>query len=266
MRVLATLILFQSISLFAFCQQTYLKKKSDQEILIQSEVNDTISDQIVEWFQGGNVDFISNGLLRSSANLLLINLGNPNKFHIPFYLLVGATNDVFIDNEGINESTVSDILNKHGGYINFGVNGQTLIKDNNEHSHLFLTYLAGAKSIAGINTELVKTESFLTKMIHIGLMYHTSAWRPSAPQNRGRAWVSLSLSCSKSPKEKTSQLFGSNSSSFFLGLNIEGGIELKDCIDIRVGYYKYLNNHHHDLFREAVFKLSADFVINKQLL
>lgn len=252
-----------ALSLIAQSKADLICEKLPPQIPNSTSAKDSLVDPLVSWFQGGNIDFISSGLLRSSANVLLINVGHPRKFHLPFYLLIGATTDLYQDSSSLNESSLADLLNNHGGFINFGINGHSPIKKYSRKSALFLTYQAGGKSISGVNLEMQEHIGFLSKMLNLGLMYHTVAWKPGQPREQGRAWIKSYFSISKNGVEEMKGLFGSTSQATLYGFNFEGGVELENYINIRFGYYEYLNNQHIPVFQEGVFKLAADFIIPK---
>lgn len=256
--VVATSIIFGVSSLFA---DHPLDSIAPIFSVHNSNQIDSSNIELIEWFQGGNIDFISSGLLRSSTNVLLLNLGNPNKFYLPFYLLVGATTDIFKDGNQLNESSLSDLLNNYGGFVNFGINGKSIIESFESHSQLYITYQMGAKTITGISEDAQVNASFLSKMFNVGLMYHTLAWQPDDPNQYGRAWFKSYLSLSHNPCDKIQSMFGVNTESTLYGANFEGGVELEDFVSLRFGYYKYLNNHHIPFFDEGLFKLAADFVL-----
>lgn len=239
-----------------------------QVILIQSDISKKDSLELIKsqhhsgWFKSGNIDFISSGLLRSSADILILNLGNPEKFHLPFYFIMGATADIMENQTLLNEIAVSDLINNKGGFVSFGIDGVSTIKRYGEHSVLNIVYLLGAKSISGINFEKDKTQSFLSVTTNAGIMFQTTAWSDSQPGQKGKAWLKYFLSASRNDPEKMESMFGPCSASYLYGSNMEGGIFLEDFINISFGYYRYLNNQHLDMFSKGIFKFSADFFVS----
>lgn len=231
-----------------------------QHDTIKPEISTTARHS--EWLRGGNLDFISSGLVRSTADILTLEFGNPEKFHLPFYFLVGATTDVFQKQYTINEIVFSDMINEKGGFINFGFNGLIPFSTNPETTCWHLSYQLGAKSISGLNAEAGVHESFFSYISHIGIEFQTAVWQDEQPQKKGKAWLKYYVSNSINDSEKMKALFSDCTEHILFGSNIEGGIDIKEFIVISFGYYKFLNNHHIALFNEGLFKFSADFIIH----
>ena len=255
--LLGCLLIIHSLSLDA---QLFLIQNSTSKP--DSLVSNRAESQS-RWFKSGNIDFISSGLLRSSADVLILNIGNPERFHLPFYLVMGATADIIENQTLLNEIIASDLINNKGGFISFGIEGINELKNYDEHSKLNIVYLLGAKSISGINPEKNQTESFLSVISNVGLMFETTAWSENKPGKKGKAWVKYYLSASRNDPDKMTSIFGSCSENYLFGSNIEGGIHLRDFVNLSFGYYRYLNNTHLELFSNSVFKLSADFFVSK---
>ncbi len=260
MRVLIGCILIFLPALI-FPQIVLISNTADSLVLLERQ-NKTINNKSVsqsKWFKGRNIDFISSGLLRSSANIFVLNIGHPEKFHVPFYFLTGATTDILQSQSSLNEVLLSELLNEKGGFINFGIKGKSLLKKFSEHSRIYISYQLGAKSVTGINIQENKNESFLSIVLNIGFLFKTTAWSDEIPINKGTAWLKLYFSGSENSDEKMMNMFGPCIDNYIYGFNVEGGISLKDFLDISFGYYKYLNNTHIEIFHEGIFKFSTDF-------
>lgn len=226
-------------------------------------LNNVQSTPEPKWFNEGNLDFISNGFIRSSTNIITINLGDPDKFHLPFYFLMGTTTDILNEVQELNETTVSDLLNKKGGFINFGIDAISPLYDLSDHSQLKLIYLLGAKTVTGFDLEKNTNESFLSTMVSLGFLLETTAWQYSTPNQHGKAWIKFYISGSKNDENKMQGFFGQDLNHYLFGSNLEGGIQLDGLMDISFGYYSYLNNQHISLFKKRFLKLSANMFLNR---
>src|SRR5688572_1151408 len=79
--------------------------------IIQDSV---VTEQGMQLLKNGFVDFLTDGNIQASARFLRINIGDPNKFYIPFFIYTGTAGNAFGTDE-LNETTVSSLLNPIGG-------------------------------------------------------------------------------------------------------------------------------------------------------
>ncbi len=211
------------------------------------------------WFKQGNIDFISSGMIRSSTQLFKINIGNPKKFYLPFYCLIGATMNVFKEKEIINETALVDLLNSKGGLINFGFSGDLKLNPKAKITNLYFTYQVAAKSVSGIRKEYGDQVNFLSKMINTGLMVKSYAWKDGDEAHQGKAWLKGYTSCSINDKSKLNHLFSKSISPILMGVNIEGGVAVKDYINLQFGFHRYINNLSVEEFKTGILKFAAHF-------
>lgn len=214
------------------------------------------------WFKQGDLDFISSGMIRSSTQLFKINIGNPSKFYLPFYCLIGATMNVYKERDFINETALVDLLNSKGGLINFGLMDDLLITPKAKITQFYFTYQVAAKSVSGIRKEYGDQVNFLSKMINTGLMVRSYAWKEGDESLSGKAWLKGYTSCSINDATKMNYLIGESVRSVLLGVNLEGGIKVKDYINLQFGYHRYINNLHLEAFKNGIFKFAAHFSFN----
>jgi hypothetical protein len=200
--------------------------------------------------------------LRSSTNIIRFNVGNPDKFNIPFYFLIGANVDMNVNENLINESTAFDILNNMGGFLNFGVDGLLPIRLNSDISKMELSYQFALKSIDGLVYETGQTERFISKMFLLGFTFTSVAWNPNKPKQSGKFWIRNAISSSLNPSDKVKLLWGKTVQTLFLSHLFETGLILRDGIKIKFGFYHFLNNRNIKFIDGPSFKLSADILIN----
>jgi hypothetical protein len=234
---------------------------------LKAEANHNLSDTLVEkqkntkagWFKNGDLDLISSGMLRSSAQLFSIDIGGKGSFSIPLYLMVGSTTDIFPTESIPNETTLLDLLNSKGGVLNFGLKGAEGLSKSGLFSKLLLSYHIGFKSISGIALETNNQINFFSKMINLGMLYKSQAWQSTDESNIGVATFNLYLSHTFNDEDSLIQMIGTDVNHNIWGINFEGNIEVDNYLNLKFGYYKYLNNQHIPQFQDSVFSFAAHF-------
>jgi len=231
---------------------------------------------VTQWLEGGNIDYISSGLLQTNARLFKVNIGNPKGFYVPFYIMAGADKETSSGvEEDPNQSTNVNLLSANGGYLNFGLHGNSYLtdfkkhdkgknrgKDSDSNTRLAFVWLLGAKSITGKDATTQERVSMLSFVTHAGLMFQTNAWVPEDDTKKGIAWLQAVFTNTYNDEDKLKQIYGPDINKNFFGFNIEGGVQVDEYINLRVGYYRYLNNTNiNDDFKDGIFKLSVDFGI-----
>jgi len=209
-------------------------------------------------FDGGNIGVLSNGNLRSSTNIFRFNVGNKKKFHLPFYLNVGANINLSLASKIINENAAFNLLSDMGGLINFGINGKIEIKVNSRTTQLFSTYHTALKSINGIGREDALAERFLSKVIGLGFVVKSKAWNPNNPRGKGFFWLKNSFSVSDNPSQSVEKLWGEDVNDIFLSHSLEAGIHIDGGMDINFSLYHFLNNKNIGLIDSPIMKLGTN--------
>lgn len=236
---------------------------------VVTKKEDPIAPSTFQWFEGGNIDYISSGLLQTNARVLRINLGIPNKVVVPFYITAGADKQTTNDpDEDPNKSTNVNLLSANGGYLNFGFNGNHLLKnftsDTSGKTRLSAVYLLGAKMITGKDATTEERINLMSWVSNVGLMFQTNAWDADDVGKKGTAWIQAVFTNTFNNGEKIKKIYGDDVKKNFYGYNIEGGIQIDNLINLRLGYYKYLNNEDINKdFKDGIFKLSVDFALTK---
>lgn len=228
---------------------------------------------VVQWVEGGNIDYVSSGIIQTNARIFKINIGEPKGFYVPFYITAGADKVTSSGaDEDPNKSTNINLLSANGGYLNFGLHGNSFItdfkkstkkgKESTSNTRLSFSYLLGAKNITGVNAVNNEKVNMLSFMTNFGLMFQTNAWVPDDESKKGLAWIQAVFSNTFNNEDKLKQIYGSDVEKNFYGYNIEAGIQIEDYINLRLGYYRYLNNRDiNEDFNDGIFKLSVDFGI-----
>jgi hypothetical protein len=219
--------------------------------------------QKLKLFASGNLDYISGGMLRSSAKVIEINVGDPEKFFLPIYIMVGALSQPTEEGLSVNYLSTADMLNRNGGLLNVGTTIDRRIKMMGKHTELKSMFQFAVKSISGVSMDTDESISLYSKIFVTGLQLDTKAWKTDDANTAGRAWLKTYLSYSMNDPLKISHIFGSESSHQFIGGNIECGLDIKSFADVRFGYHRYLNNQQIEIFTEPMYVFSANFELEK---
>ncbi|MBK9735445.1 MAG: hypothetical protein IPO92_10915 [Saprospiraceae bacterium] len=214
-------------------------------------------------FSSGELDFISDGLLRSSAKVIEINIGDPDKFFIPLYVMIGATSATNQKNWFENKLSAIEILNNKGGLFGIGIDGSSSVFKIGKNTEISVIYQFSGKSVNSVMLDTEENVSIFSKIIASGLRLDTKAWKNDQTDAPGNAWIKGCISYSINDKDSISNIFGPESASNFVGSNIEGGIDIQDFMAIKIGYYKYLNNQNMPIFQDGFYIFSADFNISQ---
>lgn len=270
-------------SIFAMFFLTYQVQSQIVHLVHNDKENSTLGvakkdekKEVTQWLEGGNIDYISSGLLQTNARIFKVNIGNPKGFYVPFYIMAGADKETTSGVEDDpNQSTNVNLLSANGGYLNFGLHGNSYLtdfgkhekgkfrgKDSDSNTRLAFVWLLGAKSITGKDATTEERVSMLSFVTHFGLMFQTNAWVPDDNTKKGLAWLQAVLTNTFNDEDKLKQIYGPDIKKNFFGFNIEGGVQVDEYINLRVGYYRYLNNKDiNEDFKDGIFKLSVDFGI-----
>lgn len=224
----------------------------------------TLNDDNVQFLKNGFVDFLSDGNIQASARLLRINIGERNKFYLPFFIYTGASGNAFGEDK-LNKTTVSNLLNPTGGTINLSFNGlQNLIKGDGI-TKLKFAYQLGGRILNGKDSLTQENKTFFNGFGNIGLFFQTGAWTPDDPDNMGIFYFQAKLISSISGKDNFSKIFGTHSvtNDYLLGYSVDAGIEINKVINVKLGIYQYTNNQNVSLFKDPVVKFSLDYSFQK---
>ncbi len=218
-------------------------------------------EQQVELLSRGFVDFFSNGKMQGTAQLLKINIGEPDAFYIPLFILVGASGDGLGEQER-NENAVANLLNPIGGIFNGTINGRNnLYSSNSGITSLKFAYQASGKLINAQDSITGELRFLGTGYGNAGLFFQTGAWEPDAEGNMGVFWIQTKVTGSVAfDKAVLSEVFGSTvTDNYFIGYSVDLGIEINNRINLKAGAYQYLNSQDIELMKKPVFKFSLDY-------
>jgi len=204
------------------------------------------SVHVVKWLDGGYVDYLDGGLLQTSLGLLQINLGEPERFNLPVYFMVGTTTDLSTV-KSKNEIASANLLTPFGGSVNVGINGKYRfgLKTDSLRKHKFsqvsFTYHLGFKSILAENEETKNSMNISTAFTNLGFKLQTAAWDKWNSSIIGSSWLQLAFTTLYPEMEKVKAVFGKSRNPFYLGYSLQGGIKIEKLIDLNFGYFKQFN-------------------------
>lgn len=224
----------------------------------------TKAEDPVEVLKNGFVDFVSDGNIQASARLLRINIGERDKFYIPFYIYTGASGNAF-GSENLNQTTVANLLNPVGGTINLSFNGLQDIIGESGITKLKFAYQVGGRLINGRDSVTKENLNFFNGLANLGFFFQTGAWTPDDPDNMGMFFLQAKFSASVSSEGDFQKVFGKTvlDNNLLMGYSIDAGIEINKVINLKVGVYQFTNNSAISLFNEPVVKLSIDYSMEK---
>ena len=99
-----SIILFALMLLFPIVSNSQILKLHDNKVDNKNLTEaDKVEDSKPKFFGGGYVNFLNNGSMSTSIELLKLKIGNPNGINLPIYIFTSAAretgDDSTIDNE-----------------------------------------------------------------------------------------------------------------------------------------------------------------------
>lgn len=213
--------------------------------------------------KSGFVNYLTNGSIQASANLLRINIGEQNGFYIPFFIYTGTSGGGFGDTKG-SETTIANLLNPIAGTLNFSFNGrQNVIKGDN-YTSLKFAYQLGGRVVNGKDSTAQTNFNFFNGYGNAGLFFQTQAWTPSDPKNIGVAFLHAGVISAISSKDNYQKILGDHnfSSSYLIGYSVDGGIEINQVIDLKFGVYQFTNSAN-ALLNKPIVNFSINYSFSK---
>ncbi|WP_285056593.1 hypothetical protein [Pedobacter ginsengisoli] len=217
----------------------------------------------VELFGKGLIDYGFQGQLQTTAQAVKVNIGEPDAFYLPLYLLVGATSGDFGTNE-LNKNTVLSLINPTGGVLNLSSNLYLKIfSSKSDITSLKFTTLFGGKLVSGRDvtnaSALLKPAGF----VDAGLYFQTGAWEEDTGyQDGGVFWLQARYGIIGMSKSDLSSYFG-NTASVPHGPKIELGILVKNKVNIKLSYYKAVGTTNIPTLDKNQFRLALDYSVFK---
>lgn len=214
----------------------------------------------------GFVDYGVAGQIQASAQLLKLNIGEPEGFKIPIYIITSATSGNLGDNEK-NKSTLFDIINPTGGILNLGANlNSRIIKISKSGitNLRFNSFFCG-KLLSG--RELLTDASKINTGFYLepGVTFQTGAWEADEGyKDGGIFWLSLKYVFTYVSEEDLRTYFESSSTKSPNGPKIELGILIKEKVNIKITIFKALSGDDLPTLNKEQYKLAFDYNLFKK--
>ena len=228
----------------------------------EEEFDDPVLSPHMSLFENGGLNINSQGQFRSSAEIIKVYLGNPEKFYLPFYLTLSASAEVLKKESDINALLVSDLMMQKGGFINFGLENESTLIGLDEDTRIDIYYLIGAKSISGPDLESQSQIQYFSFVQSLGLSFTALAWNPSNLDKQGKIWIRSYFSVSQNPEDNLVRLIDPCVKNILMSHHIECGIQLKDYLDITMSFNRFTNNKHVAVLSENIYTISAKLFVD----
>jgi hypothetical protein len=235
-----------------------------QEVLVQYPVSTLNHQKFFQLFASGELEYFNNGLIRSCAQVAQINIGDPDKFYLPLYIIGGATSPSFSEGNSIHAISAAEILNNLGGTINAGIMGKRLLKKYGTHTYISGLYQLAYKTFSGISSEDQTHLDMSSQIVSLGALLNSKAWVSQNDQeNAGRAWIKLMVTTSFLEKQKMHLVYGCNAPAIMASTNIECGIDIQNYLNLKCGLHHFINDHQIEAFKNGVLVITAGFGLAK---
>lgn len=210
------------------------------------------------------LDYGYSGQLQASTQALKINIGEPQGFYLPVYLLVGTANGDLGSNES-NKGTVASLINSSGGTVNLSGNFYVnLLKSSSGITSLKFSTLLGGKLVTGRD---VTTGSGLFKpsgFAESGLYFQTGAWEDGGQyKDGGIFWLQARYAALTMSKDDLRSFFGDDALSAPTGPKIELGIFIESKVNIKLSFFKPVTGTKIPTLSSNQFKLALDYSVSK---
>lgn len=244
---------------------TYYKTELNYLNETKSLQEEKTEENKIEILGRGFLDLFSNGRMQGTAQIIKLKIGEPNAFHVPVYLLIGASGEG-LGTQGLNENTVTNLLNPIGGLINLTINNSNSIYT----SKSGITSIKFAYQISG---KLINAQDFISSQTrylgagygNMGLFFQTGAWEAEKDNNLGVFWMQIKATSSLGINEDSYRMaFGEHfRNNLLFGYSADFGIEIDSRVNMKVGIYRFINNQEIDLFNNTLYKFSIDYNLRR---
>jgi hypothetical protein len=254
---------FKAIISFVFFVTSFSIKAQELEIYSGSASGSYAGEvDPVQFFGKGFLDYGLQGQFQTTAQVLKINIGEPNGFYLPVSLLVGAANSDFSSNE-VNLNTIMGLINPTGGAMNLSTNFHVkLYDDNDKVTRLKISGLLSGKLITGRNYITNESHVSPSGYLDLGVFFQTGAWTAQDEyRDGGIFWVQAKYSVSYLAGKDIATYFGEDIQGMPNGPRIEVGCYIKNRVNIKLAYYKALGKDGIPSLDNSQFRLALDYSV-----
>jgi hypothetical protein len=212
-----------------------------------------------EILSGGFIDFVQNGQMSASARLFRLYIGEPGKFQVPVSIYTGVTaNNLSAGRQ--NEDFVFNLVNPGAGIFNLGFDGTSrLAGKKTKITALQLQYQTGFRLLSAYDRRLYKNTPFFSVLGGLGLTFVTGAWERSKATNVGVFWFNIRSIVSNNPPGIINATLQDTVSQNMVCYSAGMGIEISQTMNIKVFYFRFLNNRDIATFKPPFLQLSFNY-------
>jgi hypothetical protein len=218
------------------------------------------TSKMPQLFTSGFINYVSGGNIQASANLLRMNIGNPNKFYIPFYIYAGITGNGLAD-VAKKTTTINTLLNPVSGTLNLSLNGLQLIGLRTGYTNWKIAYQLGARMSAANDALANKDFTFYNTFANLGLFVQTQAWKNTAPEKVGIFFLQAKAIGMYTQKANLQKVFGNTKldNHYLVGFAVDAGIEIDKMLAMKFGVYKYTDRHIDSVLNPPVVSFGINY-------
>lgn len=256
MRFVSLIIFFYSFVCTGLSQAVEIESSKNTESFAEEKKD-------VESFSRGFVDYGFEGQFQTTAELVKINIGEINKFYLPVYLMVGATNGEIGDAE-INKQTVLNLISPIGGVLNLSTNMYiNIARSESKISFIKFAAFGAAKGVTGRDLETGDAKLASSFMLDAGLFFQTGAWMANEDYKEGGvAWLQARYMASFMSSSDLQSFFGATAENP-RGPRIEAGILIKDKVNVKFALFLPDSGSGIPTLDTNQFRVAFDYKVNK---
>lgn len=215
--------------------------------------------------KSGFIDINSFGDMQASAQFLKFYIGEPGVFSIPFIIYTGTVGNP-LSTEGLNQNTISNILNPIGGLVNgsFDSEFNLLASDTYKYTKLKAAVQFGGKLLNATDSLTNEKKSFGSFYANAGFRFQTGAWSDDDTDNIGMFWFQGKAFLNYADEDIFNKVFNNTLSPLQYGFQADMGIFINKVVNIKLNMSQFLTSDINPLTQKPVFKLSIDYsLLNK---
>ena len=216
-------------------------------------------NQKPEILSGGFIDFVQTGQMNASARLMRLYIGEPGKFQVPVSIYTGVSaNSLSAYRQ--NEDFVLNLINPGSGIFNMCFDGTNKLAGiKTKVTSLQLQYQVGFRFLSVYDRRLFKNSTFFNAIGSLGLTFVTGAWEKNKANNIGVFWLNVRGLCSNNPPSVINSILEEKVIQNLLGYSVGMGIEISQATNVKIFYFRFLNNRSIAAFTPPFIQLSFNY-------
>jgi hypothetical protein len=208
-------------------------------------------------FGGGSIDAAFSGTLLVSAKILKWNIGCSNGFHIPLYLNVSTSQNVFQEEIDYQQLAINNIINPNGGTVSLTLNKYYDLLNLNENNLIRLHSSVGGRFFPSYRNGVIDLMGGFNG--NIGFMYQLTLWRTSNPRNAGIGYVQALIQGAFMDGNILRKTFTGISSNLLTFYSFSAGISLNKNIRVDYIFLAFLNSYNVNDFTGTRSRVGINF-------